>query len=52
VIADVPDRHAIVRRWLGEQGGSVPRGFVRMLRGDAAPGDAAGVFAVAGPELA
>ncbi len=52
VIADVPDRHAIVRRWLGEQGGSAPRGFARMLRGDAAPGDAAGVFAVAGPELA
>jgi GNAT superfamily N-acetyltransferase len=52
VIADVPDRHAQVRRWLGEQGGSVPRGFVRMLRGDAVPGDPAGLVAVAGPELA
>jgi GNAT superfamily N-acetyltransferase len=53
LIADVPDGHARVRRWLEEQGGSVPRGYVRMLRGDSAPiGDPARVFAVAGPELA
>jgi GNAT superfamily N-acetyltransferase len=52
-IADVPDRHSGIRRWLGDQGATAPRGFMRMLRGeDARSGDAARVFALAGPELA
>jgi hypothetical protein len=53
LIVDVPDRHARVRKWLEQEGGTVPRGFMRMLRGDGAPlGDASCVFALAGPELA
>jgi Acetyltransferase (GNAT) domain len=52
VIADIPERHAKLRRWLGEQGASAPRGFVRMLRGAARLEDGARTFALAGPELA
>jgi GNAT superfamily N-acetyltransferase len=52
VIADIPDRHARIGRWLLEQGASSPRGFVRMLRGRASLDDAAHTFALAGPELA
>jgi len=51
VIADVPDAHQAVRRWLQEQGATVPRGFVRMMRGGTMEGPAR-VLAVAGPELA
>jgi len=52
VIADIPDRHARIGRWLVQQGASSPRGFVRMLRGRASLDDAAHTFALAGPELA
>jgi hypothetical protein len=53
IIADIPDRHAMIRRWLTEQGASAPRGFMRMVRGKGwHAGDAAHVFALAGPELA
>jgi GNAT superfamily N-acetyltransferase len=51
-IADVPDQHGAVRRWLAEQGASAPRGFMRMLRGgDSRLDDCSRVFALAGPEL-
>jgi GNAT superfamily N-acetyltransferase len=53
VIADVPDRHGEIRRWLEEQGASAPRTFMRMLRGGSTRiDDGAHVFALAGPELA
>jgi GNAT superfamily N-acetyltransferase len=52
VIADIPDRHTQLRRWLAEQGAFAPRSFVRMLRGDARLDDGAHTFALAGPELA
>jgi GNAT superfamily N-acetyltransferase len=52
VIADIPDRHADLRRWLAEHGAFAPRSFVRMLRGDARLDDGAHTFALAGPELA
>lgn len=53
VILDVPDRHRAVGAWLGAQGATAPRTFMRMLRG-ACPAveDAGNVFALAGPELA
>jgi ribosomal protein S18 acetylase RimI-like enzyme len=52
-IIDVPDRHAGLTRWLEASGAVSPRGFTRMVRGQA-PGLAANerVFAIAGPELA
>jgi GNAT superfamily N-acetyltransferase len=53
VIMDVPDRRRAIRQWLGSQGASAPRRFMRMLRGTApAVGDARHIFALAGPELA
>jgi len=52
VIADIPDRHALIRCWLAEQGAFAPRSFVRMLRGMARLEDGAHTFALAGPELA
>jgi hypothetical protein len=52
VIADIPDRHTQLRRWLAEQGAFAPRSFVRMLRGNARLDDGAHTFALAGPELA
>jgi GNAT superfamily N-acetyltransferase len=53
VIADVPQRHDIIRRWLAQQGASAPRSFMRMLRGGSTRiDDGAHVFALAGPELA
>ena len=52
-IVDVPERHPGVRRWLEAAGAVTPRGFTRMLLGDA-PGlaDNARIFAISGPELA
>ena len=52
-ILDVPDRHAGTQRWLEASGAVSPRGYVRLVLGDA-PGLAANerVFAIAGPELA
>ena len=51
---DVPDLHAGLRHYLTEAGGTAPRGFTRMVLGDAPAGlgDASRVFALAGPELA
>ena len=52
-IVDAPDRHAGMRRWLEASGAVSPRGFTRMVLGEA-PGLAANerVFAICGPELA
>ncbi len=52
-IIDVPERHAGMRRWLEASGAVSPRGFMRMVLGEA-PGLAANerVFAISGPELA
>ena len=53
VLADVPERHDTIRRWLAEQGAFAPRSFMRMLRGSGAQiTDGARIFALAGPELA
>jgi hypothetical protein len=53
VIADVPDRHGEIRRWLEQQGASAPRSFMRMVRGGSTRmDDGAHIFALAGPELA
>ena len=53
VIVDVPDQHLRIRHWLVTEGGSAPRTFTRMLRGNYPPvRDATHVFALAGPELA
>jgi GNAT superfamily N-acetyltransferase len=53
-IADIPDRHVGIRRWLADQGAFAPRSYVRMLLGDSSPriDDGTSVFALAGPELA
>jgi GNAT superfamily N-acetyltransferase len=52
-ILDVPDRHGHIREWLQSQGASVPRSFMRMLRGFApAVEDGSRIMAIAGPELA
>ncbi len=52
-ILDVPDRHEALAQHLSTAGASSPRGFFRMILGEA-PGldDARCVFALAGPELA
>jgi GNAT superfamily N-acetyltransferase len=52
-IVDAPDRHAGMRRWLEASGAVSPRGFTRMILGEA-PGLAANerIFAICGPELA
>ena len=52
-IVDVPDRHAGMRRWLEASDAVSPRGFTRMVLGEA-PGlaDNSCVFAISGPELA
>ena len=52
-VIDVPDRHAGMRRWLEVSGAVSPRGFTRMILGEA-PGLAANerIFAISGPELA
>jgi GNAT superfamily N-acetyltransferase len=54
VIADIPDQHGGIRRWLADQGAFAPRSYVRMLLGDSSLriDDGARVFALAGPELA
>jgi GNAT superfamily N-acetyltransferase len=52
LLVDVPERHGRVRDWLAAQGATAPRRFSRMLRGlSGDSGDAARVFALAGPEL-
>src|SRR5262245_60024656 len=52
LIVDVPERHGQVRDWLLAQGATAPRRFSRMLRGSAGEGgEAARIFALAGPEL-
>lgn len=52
-ILDVAERHAGFRPWLEAAGAVTPRGFTRMVLGEA-PGlaDNARVFAISGPELA
>ena len=51
-ILDVPDRHAGTRRWLEASGAVSPRGFTRMVLGEAPGLEAnAHVFAIGGPEL-
>lgn len=51
-IMDVPTAHEAVREWLQAQGGSSPRGYMRMTLGDAKGlDDPSHVFALAGPEL-
>ncbi len=52
-IIDVPTRHEGMRRWLEASGAVSPRGFTRMVLGEA-PGLGANdrVFAISGPELA
>lgn len=51
-IIDVPVAHETVRKWLQSQGGSSPRGYMRMILGEAKGlGDPGHVFALAGPEL-
>ena len=53
LLLDVPDMHAAMAAWLARAGGTTPRGFFRMVLGEA-PGlaDARAIFALAGPELA
>lgn len=52
VMLDVADHQPALRRWLEAQGFVFQRPFMRMVLGDApAPGDAAPVMLVAGPEL-
>jgi hypothetical protein len=50
---DVPDEHGVVLRWLQAGGAVRERGFTRMTLGEppAGLGDAACIFALAGPEL-
>lgn len=51
-IIDVPIAHEAVREWLQAQGGTSPRGYMRMILGDAKGlDDPSHVFALAGPEL-
>jgi GNAT superfamily N-acetyltransferase len=52
-VLDVPERHAGVRRWLEAADAVTPRGFTRMILGEA-PGlaDNARLFAISGPEFA
>jgi GNAT superfamily N-acetyltransferase len=53
LIADIPDCHESIRRWLAKQGALAPRGYMRMLLGDSHGIDnGTRVFALAGPELA
>lgn len=50
---DVPDSRMQMRAWLESQGGTAPRYFIRMVRGDAKRIESAGnVYAIGGPELA
>ncbi len=50
---DVPDSRIEMRAWLESQGGSAPRYFIRMVRGEAKSIESAGnVYAIGGPELA
>lgn len=51
-LLDVPDRHEGLRAWLSAAGAVAPRGFWRMVRGEAQGlDDPARLFALAGPEL-
>lgn len=50
---DVPDSRIEMRAWLESQGGSAPRYFIRMVRGEAKSIESAGnVYAIGGPEIA
>ena len=52
VYLDLAEREAALRDWLASGGFVFQRPFTRMVRGAArAPGDAARVVLVAGPEL-
>lgn len=52
VYIDATDRHSALVPWLEARGFAFQRPFTRMLHGlEHAPGDAATIFAVAGPEL-
>lgn len=52
LIVDLRDGQAELQTWLKERGFAIERPFTRMVRGaDGAPGDAARVVLVAGPEL-
>ncbi|MCC7045673.1 MAG: GNAT family N-acetyltransferase [Alphaproteobacteria bacterium] len=51
-LIDVPDRHAALRGWLEAAGANAPRGFWRMVLGEAGGlADSSRLFAIAGPEL-
>lgn len=51
-IIDVPTSHRAVREWLQKQGAVTPRGYMRMILGEAKGlDDPSHVFALAGPEL-
>ena len=51
-IIDVPETHRAVRAWLGAQGATTPRGYMRMTLGEAKGlDDPSYLFALAGPEL-
>jgi hypothetical protein len=52
-LMDVPDSHRGLAAWLRDAGATAPRGFIRMLRGEA-PGLESDrhIFALAGAELA
>jgi hypothetical protein len=51
-IIDVPQAHRELAGWLEAEGGTTPRGYVRMTLGEV-PGldDPRRLFAIAGPEL-
>jgi GNAT superfamily N-acetyltransferase len=52
-VIDAPERHSGMRRWLESSGAVTPRGFTRMVLGEAPGLDAnERIFAIAGPELA
>ncbi len=52
-IVDVPDQHLSIRRWLAAEGGSAPRTFMRMPRGNYPPRrEATRVVALAARALA
>ena len=52
-VIDAPERHSGMRRWLEASGAVTPRGFTRMVLGEAPGLDANEcIFAIAGPELA
>ena len=51
-IIDVPEAHRALAAWLGVQGATTPRGYMRMTLGEARGlDDPTHLFALAGPEL-